>query len=59
MFTKSDVLVMVQVAEMHYVYDMEQDEIAEKMKIPSELISKILDEACKLGIVEVKIRSIA
>ena len=59
MFTKSDVLLMVKVSEMHYMSDMDQDEIAEKLKIPLELIYIALDKALELGIVEVKIKSIA
>lgn len=59
MFTKSDVLMMVKVAEMHYMLDMDLEEIAEKLKIPLELICMIENKALELGIVEIKIRSIA
>lgn len=59
MFNKMDVLLMVKVAEMHYLLDMDNDEIAEKLRVSASVISGILEEAVELGIVEVKIRCFA
>jgi DNA-binding transcriptional regulator LsrR (DeoR family) len=58
MVTKFDVLQMVKVAKMYYINFMEQEEIAEKLKISTTQISNILAKALEEGIVEVSIRSL-
>ena len=58
MITKLDVLLMVNVAQMFYVNDMEYDEIAEKLKISLSMVSEILNDAVEFGIVDIKITNI-
>jgi DNA-binding transcriptional regulator LsrR (DeoR family) len=56
MIAKFDVLLMVMVAQMYYMNDMDQEEIAKKLKIPTSQIPGILAEAAEFGIVDIKIR---
>lgn len=58
MFTRFDVLLMVNAAQMFYVNDMEYDEIAEKLKVSLSMVPKILADAVKLGIVDIKIKNV-
>lgn len=58
MITKLDVLLMVNVAQMFYVNDMEYDEIAEKLKISLSMVSEILTNAVEFGIVDIKIANV-
>ena len=53
-----DLLLMVRVAQMFYMNDMEQEEIAKRLKISSLMVSGILNEAIEYGIVDIKINSL-
>lgn len=53
-----DLLLMVRVAQMFYMKDMEQEEIAKRLKISSLMVSGILNEAIEYGIVDIKINSL-
>ena len=51
--TKSDTI--VQVAKMYYLYDLNQNSIAEKLNISRSYVSKLLTEAKAQGIVKIEI----
>ncbi len=57
MITKYDMELMAKVAQMYYMENMKQEDIARQLQISRSLISMILAEAREVGIVEINVRN--
>ena len=52
-----DILKLVEAARLYYEDDLTQSEIAKRLKVSRPLVSKMLQKAKELGIVNIEIRS--